>query len=216
MDLAVSQGKADKEVGEGGLISYHIHDEWKDSQTGRLLADDKKRPAMLWFSMENGGFSTDVLNPEAKTTEHQLPLDLWRTLAQPKVAQLIQDSTTQARQDELAGVTQQFKKSYDYQPTNEQPINASDYDTTTKEGMRSLVSAYQRRIGHVVCVSPWNTKINFVFDMQRIIHSDDLLSRWGNIARQEILTKEERILPEDEQEEIASKRLLRAMDTLLP
>jgi hypothetical protein len=214
MDLAVSQGKADKEVAEGGLITYRIRDEWKDPATGRLLANDKIRPVMCIFSMKNGGWWTDLLDPKAHTVEHPLPLDMWEKLAQPAVAQLIQDSTTDARRVELAGVTPEYKKSDDYQPIAQQPVDESLYDTTTKYGMRALITAYQQRIGHVGCVTP--EKINFIFDMQKIIHSKNLLARWGKIAQQRILTQEEQALPENQQEEFASKRLLRAMDTLLP
>jgi hypothetical protein len=196
------------EKGESFTV-YSINDGYRDPCTGRLLTRDKKRPVMMFFSMENGAHWYDVMDPEKRVFQHKLPIETWETLADPHIAQLIQDSTNEKRIETLARVTPRFKKPTDYRPVYEMSV----YSMIPESKRLTL---YQDRIGHLACVSPWNTKTNLVIDIVKVINRPDLMRQWGDLAGTPILQPEEKTLELKEQKRIAGERVLQALRRLLP
>jgi hypothetical protein len=184
-------------------------EEYRDPDIKRLLSVDKTRPVMMFFSIENGANWCDIFDPQKRLHQHKLSIETWETLADPRIAQLLQDSTDKKRIETLARVTPRFQKPGDYKPLYQPTINP-----LSPEEFR--LARYQDYLGHLACVSPWNTKTNLVFDMEKVLNGPDLMVRWGEIADTPILKQEEQMLDKKEQKRIAGERLLLALRRLLP
>lgn len=184
-------------------------EEYRDPETKRLLSRDKKRPTMVFFSIENGANWCDIFDPQKRLHQHKLSIETWETLADPRIAQLLQDSTDKKRIETLARVTPRFRKPTDYKPLYQPTIHP-----LSPEKFR--LARYQDYAGHFACVSPWNTKTNLVFDMEKVLNGPDLMDRWGELAGTAILTPDEMKLELKEQKRIVGERLLMALRKLLP